>query len=407
VSNVVHVGRAPELELALERKAAPELPNAASEKAADLVPAGRDDSSGRGQDGADVHVPERPPNPRGDCELETRDRAAGPNDARELPQRCARIVDVAKQVRERERIERGIVERQALGARLDQLHGDWQVFARNREHLRALIDADDDAALLPEQLSSNRPRAGGDVQHLLARPGLDPGDEEPAPTRILAEREYACIALVGGAERSEELERAAGPGGGAHDGGAYARAVALTEDLRRIAEAAIRYAAPGEEVVGIVAAEPSSGSRAYLCAYRSEEGETSWVVLDDEGQPVADRGRVREVVSIAALVELAEETAGGGDLDEFRSQLVALRMTENPSGIDEAEEAALALQAAIGGDPRVATPERLDAIGVATLRLERSLGEAGSPFAVAMKQATATVEELTRDVEAAYKVALA
>jgi hypothetical protein len=177
--------------------------------------------------------------------------------------------------------------------------------------------------------------------------------------------------------------------------------------LRRIAEAAIRYAAPGEEVVGIVAAEPSSGSRAYLCAYRSEEGETSWVVLDDEGQPVADRGRVREVVSIAALVELAEETAGGGDLDEFRSQLVALRMTENPSGIDEAEEAALALQATIGGDPRVATPERLDAIGVATLRLERSLGEAGSPFAVAMKQATATVEELTRDVEAAYKVPLA
>ena len=58
------------------------------------------------------------------------------------------------------------------------------------------------------------------------------------------------------------------------------------------------------------------------------------------------------------------------------------------------------------GAPRVATPERLDAIGAATLRLERVLGGEGSPFAVAMKQATATVEELTRDVEAAYKVAL-
>jgi len=34
------------------------------------------------------------------------------------------------------------------------------------------------------------------------------------------------------------------------------------------------------------------------------------------------------------------------------------------------------------------------------------LGGEGSPFAVAMKQATATVEELTRDVEAAYKVPL-
>jgi hypothetical protein len=54
----------------------------------------------------------------------------------------------------------------------------------------------------------------------------------------------------------------------------------------------------------------------------------------------------------------------------------------------------------------VATPERLDAIGAATLKLEGLLGGAGSPFAVAMKQATTTVDELTRDVEAAYKVPL-
>ena len=182
--------------------------------------------------------------------------------------------------------------------------------------------------------------------------------------------------------------------------------MALAQDLRLIAEAAVRYAQPSEEVVGIVPAEPSSGSRSYLCAYRGEGGETSWLVLDSDGKAVHDRARIREVVSIAALVELAEETAGGGDLDELRSQLVALRLTENPAGIDEAEEAALALEAAIGSAPRVATPARLDAIGAATLRLERVLGGTGSPFAVAMKQATATVEKLTRDVEAAYKVPL-
>ena len=182
--------------------------------------------------------------------------------------------------------------------------------------------------------------------------------------------------------------------------------MALTEDLRRIAEAAVRYADQGEEVVGIVPAEPSSGSRAYLCAYGGDSGETGWLVLDEDGRPVEDRVRIREVVSIAALVELAEETAGGGDLEELRSQLVALRLTEHPAGIDEAEEAALALEGAIGAAPRVATPERLDAIGAATLRLEQVLGGTGSPFAVAMKQATATVEELTRDVEAAYKVPL-
>jgi hypothetical protein len=183
--------------------------------------------------------------------------------------------------------------------------------------------------------------------------------------------------------------------------------VGLAEDLRRIADAAVHYAAPGEELVGIVPAEPSSGSRAYLGAYRGDDGDQSWLVLDDAGEPVTDRARVREVVSIAALVEVAEETAGGGDLDELRSQLVALRVAENPPGIDEAEEAALALEETIGGTLRVATPERLDAIGAATVRLERALGEGGgSPFAAAMEEARPTIEKLTRDVLGAYKVPL-
>jgi hypothetical protein len=179
--------------------------------------------------------------------------------------------------------------------------------------------------------------------------------------------------------------------------------VELTADLRRIADAAVRYAGTGEEVAGIVPAEPSVGSRYYLCAYRGEDGRTAWLVLDGDGRPVESRAVVREVVSIAALVELAEETAGGGDLDELRSQLVALRVTENPPGIHDAEEAALALQAEIGAGPRVATPERLDAIGAATLKLEQALGGSGSPFAVAIRETTATVDELTRDVEGAYK----
>jgi hypothetical protein len=34
------------------------------------------------------------------------------------------------------------------------------------------------------------------------------------------------------------------------------------------------------------------------------------------------------------------------------------------------------------------------------------LGGSGSPFATTMKQATATVDKLTRDVEAGYKGAL-
>ena len=180
----------------------------------------------------------------------------------------------------------------------------------------------------------------------------------------------------------------------------------LTDDLRRIADAAVRFTAPGEELAGIVPAEPRAGARAYLCAYRHGEAR-SWLVLDAEAKPVDRRADIRAVVSIAALCEVAEEVAGGGDLDELRSRLVALRVTEAPDGIDEAEAAALELQTTIGGTPRLATPAHLDEVGAAAVRLERALGsDGGSPFAAAMKQATATVEELTRDVEANYKVPL-
>jgi hypothetical protein len=179
--------------------------------------------------------------------------------------------------------------------------------------------------------------------------------------------------------------------------------VSLAEDLETIAGIAAQHADSGEQLTGVLPTEPEPGIRIYLCSY--EDGERrSWLALDGEGTPVGNGSAVREAVSIAALCELAEESAGGGDLSELRSQLVALRLTENPPGIDEAEEAALALEAAVGAPPRLATPAHLDAIGLATRRLERALGDpGGSPFAEAMQQAVGAVEELTREVEAGYK----
>jgi hypothetical protein len=179
--------------------------------------------------------------------------------------------------------------------------------------------------------------------------------------------------------------------------------VSLAEDLETIAGIAAQHADSGEQLTGVLPTEPEPGIRIYLCSY--EDGERrSWLALDGEGTPVENGSAVREAVSIAALCELAEESAGGGDLSELRSQLVALRLTENPPGIDEAEEAALALEAAVGAPPRLATPAHLDAIGLATRRLERALGDpGGSPFAEAMQQAVGAVEELTREVEAGYK----
>jgi hypothetical protein len=180
----------------------------------------------------------------------------------------------------------------------------------------------------------------------------------------------------------------------------------LREDLDRIAAAASEYASPGEKLAGIVPAEAEPGERSYLCAFQAGE-ERTWLVLDDEGRPVTDRDRIRRAVSITAMSELAEESAGGGELEELRQRLVALRLSENPPGIEEAEEAALALEQAIGAPPRLAEPAYLDRVGEATRRLEAALGpSAGSPFAEAMKQGLAAAEELTHDVLAGYKLPL-
>ena len=117
------------------------------------------------------------------------------------------------------------------------------------------------------------------------------------------------------------------------------------------------YAADGEEVVGIVPAEPASGLRLYVCAYGHED-ESTWLVLDATGVPVEERALVRDAVSIAALCEVAEEAAG-----------------------IEPDAA------------RVASPAYLDELGA----------DAGPELGGAVKAATGTVDEFLRDVERGYK----
>ena len=182
--------------------------------------------------------------------------------------------------------------------------------------------------------------------------------------------------------------------------------MALADELESVAAAVVRFAEEGEELVGVLAAEPASGERLYVCAFVLEQ-ERSWLVVDAEAAPVEDRARVREAVSIAAVCELAEENAGGGHLDELRSQLLKLRLTENPEGIDEAEEAALELESTLVSPPRVASPAYLDRVGGATMKLERALGDAqASPFAASMQAGMGAIEELTAEVERGYRFPL-
>jgi hypothetical protein len=173
--------------------------------------------------------------------------------------------------------------------------------------------------------------------------------------------------------------------------------MALEDDLERIAAAAAGYG----EVTGVLAGEPSRGRRFYLVALGPEDAR-QWIVLDDGGAPVERRDDVRDTASIVALCELAADLAGGGDLELLRSQLARVRMVEQPSGIEEAENAALALERTIGAPPRVASTAYLDDVGAATLVLERALGETSSPFSAAIRSSARAVEEFVGDVERGY-----
>ena len=176
--------------------------------------------------------------------------------------------------------------------------------------------------------------------------------------------------------------------------------MALPEDLERIVELA--------GAAAVLAAEAQPGERVYVCAFEADGGGRTWLALGQDGEPISERRQVRDAVAILALCELAAESAAGGDLDELRSQLAALKLTENPPGIDEADQAALELQRVLGAPPVLATPARLDEIGAATRRLEVALGGAvqGSPFAAAMKGASEVVESLQREIEGSYRIDL-
>jgi hypothetical protein len=177
--------------------------------------------------------------------------------------------------------------------------------------------------------------------------------------------------------------------------------MALREDLERVAAAAAAHG----EVAGVLAAEPGRGRRFYLVALGTD-ADRRWVVLDDGAEPVDRRDDVRDAASIIAMCELAGDLAGGGDLESLRSQLARVRMVEQPPGIEVAEKAALELERVIGAPPRVATPAYLDEVGVATLKLERALGELSSPFSTAIRSATGAVEGFVQDVERGYLIEL-
>jgi hypothetical protein len=177
--------------------------------------------------------------------------------------------------------------------------------------------------------------------------------------------------------------------------------MALADDLERIAG----VAADRGVVSGVLAAEPAQGRRFYLVAL-GEDDARRWALFDDAGAIVDRREDVRDAASIVALCELSAELAGGGDLEQLRANLAQVRMVEQPEGIEEAEDAALALERTVGAPPRVASPAFLDEVGAATIALERALGEMSSPFSEAIRAGTGAVDAFVKEVERGYLVEL-
>jgi hypothetical protein len=183
--------------------------------------------------------------------------------------------------------------------------------------------------------------------------------------------------------------------------------MALSDELERVAELATAHVEAGASVSGVLATEAEPGRRVYLCSLDGADGTRSWLGVREDGSAVTTRVEVRAAVSIAALCEVAVDTAGGGDLDGLIASLADLRAREAPDGIEDAEVAARTLREIVGDPPQLATPARLDEIGAATRRLERELDPGGaSPFAAALKGAQGAVQELQREVEAGYLVDL-
>jgi hypothetical protein len=145
----------------------------------------------------------------------------------------------------------------------------------------------------------------------------------------------------------------------------------------------------------------------YVLSIDGTDGRRGWLAVDAAGSAVVSRSELRAAVSIAALCEVAVDTAGGGDLEGLLASLAELRAREAPEGIEDAEAAARALRDVVGEPPQLATPARLDAIGAAARRLEQELDPGGaSPFAAALKSAQGAVSELQREVEAGYLLEL-
>jgi hypothetical protein len=236
--------------------------------------------------------------------------------------------------------------------------------------------------------------------------------------------------------------------------------MASEDQLLAAAAAAKPFATAGEEVVGVLVADPFEHGLVFLCALGppvdDEEEfdedavpELGWIAVDGEGLALSDERRVQEAAMLAALCETAEEAAlvpDAADIAEAAERALALCPVDRPelrSALEAAREAALAA-AAHGAGLRIARTGYVDelaeaarALGASAQALQQRgaelsaglsgealdpaeplaravwdvlerLAAAGSPdrFSDALGDAAPAISAFAEDVLAHYRVAL-
>ena len=147
--------------------------DARTQERADRGPLRGDQATGDRKPDPRVQPPERTPDAARQAELDHRNATAGLHDARELVHRGCRIVDVAQQISEREVIELFVGERQALRPRFDDPLVDTVAGPRHVQHVHALIEPDDGAAVAIVERLRDHPGAGRDVEDAVRRLCVD------------------------------------------------------------------------------------------------------------------------------------------------------------------------------------------------------------------------------------------
>ena len=146
--------------------------------------------------------------------------------------------------------------------------------------------------------------------------------------------------------------------------------MALGDELERIADVAREHADEGEELAVVIPAEPGPG---HACtSARSRPARIAGAGSGSMRPGQRDRrtgALIHDAVTIAALCELAEESAAGGDVDGLDARLTELAETEGVELVADAQAALGELRAILEPPPRVASPVYLDRIGLATRRL--------------------------------------